>query len=207
LAVTQNKNSARLNDLILLDMRRFILLITLIILGFNINGQSINISELTSKDSILYYKDKIYNGNINELYTNRKIWHLGFVKNGRLDSTFTTFDKNGKIIEIARFKDNVLINRTVYINTLTTKKIVTLTNDVEDGLYVEYYSNGLPMDSGYYSMGKPVGNWTYWDKKGRKTLEIFNHKDYIEHKIYDYKKDSISNRYEYFDLNGKKIKK
>jgi uncharacterized protein len=188
-------------------MKKCLMLFSLFFIVFRIYGQTICLCDLTAKDSILYYNDKIFTGKVNELYKNGKIKNEGFVKDGKLDSTFTLYNKKGKIIEVVRFKENRQINRTQYINTFLTKKIVTLKDNIEDGLYVDYYPNGLIKDSGYYSMGKAVGKWTYWNNKGKIFLEINVHDDYVENKFYMYKNDSILFRYEYYDKNGNKIDK
>jgi antitoxin component YwqK of YwqJK toxin-antitoxin module len=186
-------------------MRFKILMLTFLIIGLKMKSQTICICDLTFKDSIYYNNGLIYTGQFNEMYKNGKIRQEGFIKYGKLDSTISTFNKDGKLTEIDRFKNNILINRTLYFYTAFAKKIVTFKDNIENGLYAEYYSNGLPKDSGYYSMGKPIGKWTYWNKTGLKYLEITNFKDYVEHKNYVYSKDSVSYKLDYFDLKGKQI--
>lgn len=168
-------------------------------------SQAINFSDLKFNDSTYYYNNDIFTGEFYELYDNG-LRNEGYIKDGKLDSILKVYDRKKVLLEMIWFESNKIIKRRQFINSFLDKKVITLKDDLKDGLYIEYYPSGITKDSGYYSLDKPVGNWTYWDKKGRKTLEIFNKQDFIEHKIYNYKKDSAIIGFKYYTKEGIELK-
>lgn len=187
-------------------MKSSFLALALLIFGLNTYSQVLNINDLTIKDSVYYNQNTVYTGAFISYYKNDIIKEKGFIKNGKLDSALTSFDKAGNPLSILIFKEGKTVHQTLYFpNSNKIKRKTSLQNKNEDGLCTTYYLNGSLQDSGSYAMGKKVGKWTYWNKNGEKNLEIIIHKDCWERTEFVIIKDSIYSKTQFFDKFGKKI--
>ena len=58
-------------------------------------------------------------------------------------------------------------------NMLSMKAMETIYKDgKENGYYYLYNPNGTYRTKGAYSMGKPIGEWEYYDKDGKLTNKV-----------------------------------
>ena len=188
-------------------MNKLIFITGLILVGLNLNSQTIENYDLILKDSVYYKQGTIYTGKFYSTYKNGKIKQEGFIKNGKLDSIFTFYDKVGNPTVICKYINGKLNHKILfYPKTSIVKRKISLYNAIEDGLCISYYTNGLPQDSGNYAMGKKTGKWTYWNLKGQKNLEITIHEDCWERTDYIFSKDSIYSKTEFFDKFGRRMK-
>lgn len=189
-------------------MKTFIWLLGFITISVHLNGQTLSINDLTIKDSGYYHQETIYSGSFSSFYKNGKIKEEGYIKNGKIDSALTTYDKVGFTVSISRFAEGKLIHLTTfYPNTNTVSRKASIKEKKENGICINYYPNGLPQDSGLYAMGKRIGKWTYWNVNGQKNFEITIHDDCWERTDYVYSQDSVYTKTEFFNKYGRKIKK
>jgi antitoxin component YwqK of YwqJK toxin-antitoxin module len=180
----------------------------LMIIGLDINAQTQNINNLSLKDSLYYLNELVYTGPFTSFHKNGKVYEEGFIKNGKLDSTLSSYDKKGFPLTICKIENGKIIHQTdYYANTNTVRRRMSLKDNTEDGLCTHYYSNGKPKESGNYSMGKRVGKWEYWDKNGKKNLELTIHKDSWERSDYIYSADSVIVKTVFYNKYGREIKK
>ena len=111
------------------------------------NPDEVRKKDLRIVEKIYYLKDSEvpFTGKVSE--GKDRLYYL----NGKQDGKWISFYKNGNIKSIVNWKDGKLNGK--YI------------------IYV-YNSNGTYRTKGAYSMGKPIGEWEYYDKDGKLTNKV-----------------------------------
>jgi antitoxin component YwqK of YwqJK toxin-antitoxin module len=184
-------------------MKIYYTMIFLIINLIGIKAQTVCLKDLVMKDSVLYFNNKVYNGYYDCYDDNGKLRGHGFINNGQLDSITDYFDKKGELTEKVWYNTNREIKRRIYRKAFFTKLIIDLKDNVEDGLWERYYSNGKINEQRHYELGKAVGLWTTWDRKGNILTEINFSVNPIIQKEYSSTEINII----YFDKESGKILK
>ncbi|NVN96043.1 MAG: hypothetical protein HXX18_12245 [Bacteroidetes bacterium] len=189
-------------------MKIFLWGFILLIIGLDLNGQTQDINNLTIKNSLYYLQESVYTGTFTSFHKNGKVKDEGFINNGKIDSTLTSFDKVGFPLSICKIKNGQIIHQTEYYpHSNTVRRSISLKDKLEDGLCTEYYPNGKPKEIRNYSMGKRIGKQEFWSENGQKNLEITIHEDTLERSDYIYSADSVTVKTVFYDKYGRKIKK
>ncbi len=187
-------------------MRKIVSLIAIInILTFSLFGQEICICDLDKTDTLIYQNGKIFHGDFKCIFEKENLIEKGFIDQGRLDSS--VFYKNDILTEIIWYKDNEINRRRLYRNAITTYLIINLKDGVEHGLWERYYLNGKLKEQKMYKMGKPVGKWTSWDKKGRVIYKCDFTTDPIIDSFHSYTRKKHKSLIRYTDKKTNKILK
>jgi antitoxin component YwqK of YwqJK toxin-antitoxin module len=184
------------------------------------NGYCVEIREIKisfGRDRLKVYSyysgkfEKFYKGNFfkkNEAY----------YKNDYLHGKYTNYTESQKCAEIEYYKGRKHGKSLEFYEDGSIKTENYYKHNNYDGFYYEYYNNGIKSLERYYrndKIGIYEGNYTLWDKKGRKTFEAtylngkiikkerYNKKGVLYEKIYSDDVNGIM-KIEYDD-NGNKI--
>lgn len=169
-------------------MRRLIIIYFsfLSITGF---AQIPSMCDLTYKDSLYWWHDSIYSGQIIQYHKNSKIAEKGQLKNGVPDSVWFGYNKRGKLkIVIAFYKGKFSFRKSFsflddepsfgeknwtcpYYEFYRDEALYlegNYVNGEKQGIWREYYSNGRIYQEKYYDNGDLQYPYYYWDVEGVK---------------------------------------
>lgn len=101
-----------------------------------------------------------YHSNGNKFYQGYQVGKLE-------DGEWTFWYENGKMEEKGSFKEGKKVGEwQSWYEDGTIKKIATYDNDILDGLYEEYNSNGIKILEGIYVNGLRDKEWSQWSDSG-----------------------------------------
>lgn len=91
-----------------------------------------------------------------DYYDSGRLKSIGTYFKGRLEGRLTTYNENGTISNSANYIDDVLISDGLLDE-----------NNLQQGLWREYYVDGEKKGEGHFKDGKKVGEWNYFYSNGK----------------------------------------
>ena len=181
-----NKNIPPIRYVALYKMKHLIFII-ISLLSITSSAQIPSMCNLTYKDSLYWWHDTIYSGQIIQYYDDGKIGEKGQIKNGVPDSVWFDYNKKGKLKFVYAFykglytfdwdytfRENPFFygipNYPYYQFDRNGTLILegNYVNGVKDGVWKEYYSNGQNYIEKTFDNGELQYPYYYWDIKGVK---------------------------------------
>jgi len=129
--------------------------------------------------------NKPFTGILKNFFSDGKVSLVDNFKNGKQHGEYTSYHPNGKILLSGNFEngkqhgiwteyheDGSVYWKLRYINGVT-----------EDGIFRMYYPDGSVESEVTYGNGKPITNWVYFDKNGKKDrVKIYENGTFIYEK-------------------------
>ena len=152
-------------------------------------GQSVVLSDLQFKDSI-YFKNNIpFSGNIVDYIKNGKHTVKGQLINGRPDSIWFEYNKNGKLLTVFAFQNG----QSTYEYHFSNKMAGLLFNGKPTCPYYEFFRTGILKKQGFYLNGNPHGLWKEYYDNGNIKKEITYNNGNIKYPYFEW--DKKENKY------------
>ena len=114
--------------------------------------------------SFAYQIDENFTGQIIKKYKNGQVKSIENFKNGKLNGEFKEFFEDGKLFQIATFKNGDMKNIKVFYENGNLKFEQNLKD--RKGKYRGYYPNGQLEAEGEVFQGDEIGLWKYYNKEG-----------------------------------------
>ena len=119
---------------------------------------------LVSFYSFGYQIDENFTGQVIKKYKNGQVKSIENFKNGKLNGEFKEFFEDGKLFQIATFKNGDMKNIKVFYENGKLKFEQNLKN--RKGKYRGYYPNGKLEVEGEVFQGDEIGLWKYYNEEG-----------------------------------------
>ena len=125
---------------------------------------------LMSFYSFGYQIDENFTGQIIKKYNNGQVKSIENFKNGKLNGEFKEFFEDGKLFQIATFKNGDMKNIKVFYENGNLKFEQNLKD--RKGRYKGYYPNGQLEEEGEVFQGEKIGVWKYYNEEGKLSSEV-----------------------------------
>jgi antitoxin component YwqK of YwqJK toxin-antitoxin module/Flp pilus assembly protein TadD len=90
----------------------------------------------------------------------------GAYRKGKIDGTWKGYDRFGKLLSVAEYKDGLITSRVTYFPTGEKKETISYRDGKYDGYYTEYYRNGKVSTEGWYKDGEQQQQWLSYHENG-----------------------------------------
>ena len=114
--------------------------------------------------SFAYQIDENFTGQVIKKYKNGQVKSIENFKNGKLNGEFKEFFEDGKLFQIATFKNGDMKNIKVFYENGNLKFEQKLKD--RKGKYRGYYPNGILEVEGEVFQGDEIGLWKYYNEEG-----------------------------------------
>ena len=110
--------------------------------------------------------DKIYIEGFEKSDSLKKVFAYEASQSLRKDGYFRQYDKQGRMIVSMLFEDGIARKLSINFTDSTSGKY-NLDNNLLNGQYTLYYSNGKIKESGQYKDNAPIGAWIFYNDAGK----------------------------------------
>lgn len=155
---------------------RLLLIVSLVIISFSVNGQEIRKENLTKK-KLFYYGGRTFNVESEGYYYKDPLGETT-LRHGK----WRFFSKEGDLLEERTYYKNDLHGPTIVYHLNGVKATEGyFERGVQDSIYIERHPNDSIKQKGFYTEGKPSGTWKYYYRDGRLKMveEIIDQESFV----------------------------